>query len=159
MRFTLLDLDISLNVSVSSLLYDTKATTTIQLDDLMAFLRGNVNKYSSVVKPLNAFDCGGFTIMDDWVKHVSVYEHNLVNYPYTNTQVVSNQLQLDYMSKLLLKTSSIPAIRKYLYNELYTNRRCCFKSGDVLLYRTIISPYIASSVPSKRYLMQVIINA
>jgi len=157
MRFTLRELDISLNVSISSLLYDTKATTTVQLDDMMLFLKG-IGNFSTVAKPLNAFDCGGVTITEDWVRHVSMYEYNYVNHIYINKAEIISQLQTDYNTELTFKSSSIPSVRKYLYDELYTNRRCSFKQGDVLLYRTIISPYIASSVPSKRYLMQVIIT-
>jgi hypothetical protein len=155
MRFTLPDMDISLNVSVSSLLYDSSATTTIALEDLMLFLR-NDNKYSSVFKPLISFDCRGRSIMEDWVRHVSVYEHNFATYPYRNKTNIISQLANEYSSKLLLKTTSIPSLRKMLREELYANRRCSFKTGDMLLYRTTISP-VSGSIPSKRYLMQVII--
>ena len=159
MRFTLHDLDISLNVSVSALLYDSKATTTIQLEDLMLFLRGSVDKYSSVFKTLSTFDCGGYTIMEDWVRHVSYEEYNSYTYPYINKSIIVAQLQTDYSSALVSRTSKISSVRKYLYDELYTQRRCSFKAGDVLLYRTTISPYDSTSIiPSKRYLMQVIIT-
>lgn len=155
MRFTLPDMDISLNVSVSSLLYDSSATTTITLEDLMLFLK-NDNKYSSVFKPLSSFDCGGRSIMEDWVRHVSLYEHNYATYPYTNKTTIVSQLTSEYSSKLMLKTTSIPSLRVLFRAELYANRRCSFNIGDMLLYRTTISP-LSGSIPSKRYLMQVII--
>jgi len=155
MRFTLPDMDISLNVSVSSLLYDASATTTITLEDVMLFLR-NDDKYSSVFKSLSSFDCGGRTIMEDWVRHVSLYEHNYATYPYRNKTTILAQLTTEYNDQLLLKIPSIPSLRKMLRMELYSNRRCAFKVGDMLLYRTTISP-LSGSIPSKRYLMQVII--
>jgi len=159
MRFTLHDLDISLNVPLTSLLYDTKATATIQLEDLMLFLRGSVDKYSSVFKTLDTFDCGGYTIMEDWIRHVSYEQYSYYTFPYTNKSIIISQLQTDYSSELSSRTSKISSVRKYLYDELYTHRRCSFKAGDFLLYRTIISPYDSSStIPSKRYLMQVIIT-
>lgn len=156
MRFTLPDMDISLNVAVSNLLYDSSATTTVTRDDVMSFLQGNMDKYSSVFKSLQSFDCGGRSIMDDWVRHVSSYEHNYATYPYKNTTVVSSQLSTEYSSKLLLKITSIPLLKATLRSELYANRRCSFNIGDMLLYRTTISP-LSGSIPSKRYLMQVII--
>jgi hypothetical protein len=155
MRFTLPDMDISLNVSVSSLLYDSSATTTILVEDIMLFLK-NDNKYSSVFKSLSSFDCGGRSIMEDWVRHVSLYQHNYATYPYSNKNTIMSQLTTEYSSKLLLKLSSLPSLRKMIREELYANRRCSFKTGDMLLYRTTISP-VSGSIPSKRYLMQVII--
>lgn len=156
MRFTIHDMDISLNVSVSDLLYDSSATVNITLEDLMAFLRGNTDKYSSVFKPLSEFDCRGKTIMEDWVRHVSVYEHNYATYPYKNKTNIISQLTNEYSSKLLLKITNVSALKATLRTELYANRRCGFKIGDMLLYRTTISPLLGS-IPSKRYLMQVII--
>jgi hypothetical protein len=157
MRFTIHDMDISINVSLSGLLYDSKAVCSISLADMMSFLREGT--YSSVFKSLDAFDCGGRTIMEDWVRHVSVHEHNYATYSYTNKNYIMTQLQTDYSSKLVTKSASIPSVLSTLRSELYANRRCSFAVGDMLLYRTTISPYVSSTIPSKRYLMQVIITS
>lgn len=157
MRFTLQEADISINVPLTTLLYDAKATTYITLENLMSFLRGDASKYSSVFKPLGDFDCGGRTIMEDWVRHVSLREHSTLSYPYKNKATIVSQLQTDYATELGNRVDSIPSMVASLRTELHANRRCSFQNYDILLYRTTISPYTTSNIPSKRYLMQVII--
>lgn len=158
MRFTLQEADISINVSLTSLLYDTKATSHITLEDLMLFVRGDVSKYSSVFKSLETFDCGGRTIMEDWVRHVSTIEHRTPTYMYKNKTLIMSKLQTDYSSELTTRIPRIPNLISALRKELTANRRCVFQPYDVLLYRTTISPYTVSTIPSKRYLMQVIVS-
>jgi hypothetical protein len=158
MRFTIHDANISINLPLSTLIYDSTATVSIQLTDLKSFLRGDTTKYTSVFKPLQQFDCGGRTIMEDWVRHVSTTQYNYATFAYTNKNTIMSQLQTDYLTELSQRTTLIPSMIASLRNGLYANRRCEFKEYDVLLYRTTISPYAATpSIPSKRYLMQVII--
>jgi hypothetical protein len=69
-----------------------------------------------------------------------------------------SKLQTDYSSELATRIPLIPTLINALRKELTANRRCVFQPYDVLLYRTTISPYTVSTIPSKRYLMQVIVS-
>lgn len=152
MRFDVQEMDISIFVSLSDVITDTKAVVYIRSIDLHNFLNGN-DVYTSIFKPLQSFDCGGRTIGEDWVRYISYSLYGTYTQSFSNQEMVISGLSAEYTSELLVRRSKIPDLRVYLTEELKKRHRFCFEVGDMLMYTTTIS-YASMS---RRYLMQAIV--
>ena len=154
MRFVLPDLDISISVPLSDVVYQTKAVSILKADQINLLINGYASLYSSMFKPLMDFDCGGRTIGEDWVRHVSFQTYQTYTHPYVNTAAIISGLNTSYQEEILIRQPNFPEVFERIQKELISRRRIEFISGDLLMYTTTISH---GSI-SKKYLMHVILE-
>jgi len=154
MRFVLPDLDISISVALSDVVYQTKAVSHLKADQLNLLIHGYSSIYSNILKPLTAFDCGGRTIGEDWVRHVSYQTYQTYTHPYVNTSTIISGLNTAYQNEITIRTPDFPEVIQRIQKELISRRRLEFVSGDLLMYTTTIS----HGTISKKYLMHVILE-
>jgi hypothetical protein len=154
MRVFLPDLDISIFVVLSDVTYVSKAVVHVKCHLINLLLAGRVDLYSSIFRPLTAFDCGGRTIGEDWVRHVSYQTYRTYNYPFINKLKVIQDLNSAYQNELQLREPLLSNIIPTLQRELISHKRIYFKPGDLLMYTTTVS----HEMNTKKYLMHVIIE-
>jgi len=146
MRFILPELDISISVSLSDVIDETKAVSHMKAHHMNLWLSG----YALYTKRLEDFDCGGRSIGEDWVRHVSYSTYQTYTHTFMNTSGIINGIYAAYQEEI--QTHDVP--RQRIQKELITRRRVEFVPGDLLMYTTTISH---ASI-SKRYLMHVILE-
>lgn len=154
MRFTLPDLDITISVVLSDVVYETKAVSHLKADQINLLINGYCCLYPSLLKPLQTFDCGGRTIGEDWVRHVSYQTYRTYTHPYVNAFNIISELNMAYQNEIALRAPKFPEIFQRIQKELISRRRLEFVPGDLLMYTTTISH---GSI-SKKYLMHVILD-
>jgi len=154
MRFVLPDLDISIEVALSDVVYQTKAVAHLNANQINLLMNGYASLYSSMFKPLAAFDCGGRTIGEDWVRHVSYQTYQMYTHPYVNKNTIISGLNTSYQNEIAIRAPHFPEVFQRIQKELISRRRLEFIAGDLLMYTTTISH---GSI-SKKYLMHVILE-
>ena len=153
MRFVLPDLDISISVPLSDVVYESKAVAHLNTQHINSLLNG-YSSYSSVFKPLNEFDCGGRTIGEDWVRHVSYQTYQTYTNTFINKTQIIQGLNAAYQQEIVLREPNFPTVFQNIQKELISRRRLEFVQGDLLMYTTTIS----RDAISKKYLMHVILE-
>jgi hypothetical protein len=155
MRFFVNELNIDLFLPTTIASYDVRAGVLISCHDLNQFIQGNVSLYNNIFKPLNAFECNGISIMQNWINHMVISTN--FNSTISNVYEISQELVNLYNQELDLRKSKIQTLILKLKNVLCHYARTQFRIGDILEYTTTIS-YKNNSIPSKIYLHQVIVN-
>ena len=154
MRVSLPELDISIFVSLSDVVNVTKAVVHIQSHHVNLLMKGHTELYSSIFRPLSAFDCGGRSIGEDWVRYISYQKFGTYTHTFTNKSAILSNLVTEYQTAIQSKQSILSTVIEKLKKEMISRKRLYFQQGDLLMYTTTIS----NAGYTKQYLMHVIME-